>query len=69
MLELLLQTSVNAIYAASYMVLVAVGFVLIFGVMGMINFAHGELYMFGAYAVVFVYAAPSSPSSPPPSPA
>ncbi len=56
MLDLLLQTSVNAIYAASYMALVAVGFVLIFGVMGVINFAHGELYMFGAYAVVFVYA-------------
>ena len=56
MLELLLQTSVNAIYAASYMALIAVGFVLIFGVMGVINFAHGELYMFGAYAVVYVYA-------------
>jgi branched-chain amino acid transport system permease protein len=56
MLELLLQTSVNAIYAASYMALIAVGFVLIFGVMGVINFAHGELYMLGAYAVVFVYA-------------
>ena len=56
MLELLLQTSVNAIYAASYMALIAVGFVLIFGVMGVINFAHGELYMSGAYAVVYVYA-------------
>ena len=56
MLELLLQTSVNAIYAASYMALVAVGFLLIFGVMGVINFAHGELYMLGAYAVVGLYA-------------
>lgn len=56
MVELLLQTSVNAVYAASYMALVAVGFVLIFGVMGVINFAHGELYMAGAYAVVFIYA-------------
>jgi branched-chain amino acid transport system permease protein len=56
MVELLLQTTVNAVYAASYMALVAVGFVLIFGVMGVINFAHGELYMAGAYAVVFIYA-------------
>ncbi len=56
MTELLLQTLVNGVYAASYMALVAVGFVLIFGVMGVINFAHGELYMAGAYAVVFVYA-------------
>ena len=56
MTELLLQTLVNGVYAASYMALIAVGFVLIFGVMGVINFAHGELYMAGAYAVVFVYA-------------
>ena len=48
MLELLLQTSLNALYAASFMALVAVGLVLIFGVMGIINFAHGELYMLGA---------------------
>ena len=56
MFELLLQTSLNALYAASFMALVAVGLVLIFGVMGIINFAHGELYMLGAYAVVGVYA-------------
>ncbi len=38
------------------MALIAVGLALIFGVMGVINFAHGELYMMGAYCVVFVYA-------------
>jgi len=56
MIELLAQTSLNAVYAASYISLVAVGLVLIFGVMGVINFAHGELFMAGAYAVVTVYA-------------
>lgn len=56
MFELILQTSVNALYAASFMALVAVGLVLIFGIMGVINFAHGELYMLGAYTVVAVYA-------------
>lgn len=55
-MELFLQTVLNASYAASYMALIAVGLVLIFGVMGVINFAHGELYMMGAYAVVFLYA-------------
>ncbi|MEC5292382.1 branched-chain amino acid ABC transporter permease [Aurantimonas sp. C2-6-R+9] len=55
-MDLLLQTGLNAIYAASYMSLVAVGLVLIFGVMGVINFAHGELFMAGAYAVVALYA-------------
>ena len=56
MVELLAQTGLNAIYAASYISLIAVGLVLIFGVMGVINFAHGELYMAGAYAVVALYA-------------
>ena len=56
MLELLLQTVVNATYAASFMAMIAVGLVLIFGVMGVINFAHGELYMLGAYTVVYLYA-------------
>ncbi|MYA87765.1 MAG: branched-chain amino acid ABC transporter permease, partial [Boseongicola sp. SB0662_bin_57] len=52
MIELLAQTGLNALYAASYTALVAVGLVLIFGVMGVINFAHGELFMLGAYAIV-----------------
>ena len=56
MADLLLQTVVNATYAASYLALVAVGLVLIFGVMGVINFAHGEFYMLGAYSVVALYA-------------
>ncbi|MEE9195148.1 MAG: branched-chain amino acid ABC transporter permease [Alphaproteobacteria bacterium] len=56
MIDLLLQTCINAIYAASFMALIAVGLVLIFGVMGIVNFAHGELYMLGAYVVVFLYA-------------
>jgi branched-chain amino acid transport system permease protein len=54
-IELLAQTGLNALYAASYMALVAVGLVLVFGVMGVLNFAHGELFMLGAYAVVALY--------------
>lgn len=55
MADLLAQTVLNALYAASYLSLVAVGLVLIFGVMRIINFAHGELFMLGAYAVVALY--------------
>ena len=61
MVDLLAQTGLNALYAASYISLVAVGLVLIFGVMGIINFAHGELYMAGAYAVVALYAGGGAP--------
>lgn len=61
MIELLAQTALNAAYAASYISLVAVGLVLIFGVMKVINFAHGELFMAGAYAVVALYATGALP--------
>lgn len=56
MLELILQTSINALTAGSYTALFAVGLVLIFGIMKIVNFAHGELYMVGAYTVWHVYA-------------
>jgi branched-chain amino acid transport system permease protein len=61
MVEFLVQTAVNALYAASYLSLIAVGLVLIFGVMRVINFAHGELYMVGAYCVVALYAQQGAP--------
>lgn len=34
----------------------AIGFTLTFGVMGVVNLAHGELYMIGAYVVWLTYA-------------
>jgi len=55
-LELVLQTCVNSLVASAFYALMAVGLVLIFGVMGIINFAHGELYMVGAYIVWYLYA-------------
>lgn len=41
--------------ASSVYALVAVGLVLIFGVMQVVNFAHGALFMVGAYTVWFLY--------------
>ncbi|MGQ0658518.1 MAG: branched-chain amino acid ABC transporter permease [Chromatiales bacterium] len=55
-MELVLQTCVNSLVASAFYALMAVGLVLIFGVMGVINFAHGELYMVGAYIVWYLYA-------------
>lgn len=56
MIELLLQTSVNALVASCYTALFAIGLVLIFGIMKVVNFAHGEFYMVGAYTVWYLYA-------------
>src|SRR5215475_12539987 len=36
-------------------VLMAVGFTLTFGIMRVVNFAHGEFYMLGAFAAFFTY--------------
>lgn len=56
MFELILQTLVNAVVASSFAALFAVGLVLIFGIMRVCNFAHGEIYMAGAYTVWFVFS-------------
>lgn len=55
-MELIFQTIINALVTSSVNALIAVGLVLIFGVMGIVNFAHGALYMVGAYTVWFLYS-------------
>jgi len=39
----------------SFLVLAAIGLIIIFGMMGVINMAHGELMMMGAYATSYAY--------------
>ncbi len=36
--------------------LMAIGLALVFGVMNICHFAHGEFYVIGAYAAYFAYA-------------
>jgi branched-chain amino acid transport system permease protein len=47
-----LQLVVDALSQGSQYALIALGIGLVFGVMRMINFAHGDLIMIGAYALV-----------------
>ncbi len=56
MQELVIQTVVNALIQSSFTAIVAVGLVLIIGVMQIVNFAHGELYMAGAYTLWFSFS-------------
>ena len=44
--------SLGCIYA-----LIAVGYTMVYGIIKLINFAHGEFYMFGAFAGYFVLIA------------
>ena len=49
----LLQLTLNGLTLGLIYALIAVGLSLIFGVMEIINFAHGELLMLGAFAMAF----------------
>jgi len=51
--QILIQT-VNGIVTGMILALVASGLTLIFGIMDVVNFAHGELFMLGAYVGVVV---------------
>lgn len=55
-MELVVQSIINGLIQGGFFALFAVGLVLIFGVMGVVNFAHGELVMVGAYTVWLVHA-------------
>src|SRR3989449_8935955 len=57
--QILIQT-VNGIVTGMILALVASGLTLIFGIMDVVNFAHGELFMFGAYMGVVVIATTGS---------
>jgi branched-chain amino acid transport system permease protein len=52
-----LQHLVNAVILGGTYALLGIGLTLIFGIMRVVNFAHGELYAFGAYTVYLVVAA------------
>src|SRR5882762_4610951 len=54
--QILIQT-VNGFVTGMILALVASGLTLIFGIMDVVNFAHGELFMLGAYIGVIVLAA------------
>jgi len=54
-LQLILQTIINGIQLSSFYALLAIGLSLVFGVAGIANLAHGELYMLGAYVVWLSY--------------
>lgn len=63
-LELLAQYLANGIVIGSTYVLVSVGLTLIFGILGTVNFAHGEFYMLGAYGGIYLVSAVGLPVLP-----
>ena len=54
------QQLVNGLVSGCVYALIALGYTMIFGILGIVNFAQGEIYMFGAFGAVMVYAATGS---------
>ena len=58
--DIIIIQTVNGIVTGMILALVASGLTLIFGIMDVVNFAHGELFMLGAYIGVIVLASSGS---------
>lgn len=54
MLESISQAIINGLFVGGVYAIIAVGLTLIFGVMGIVNFAHGEFVMLGCYVVLIL---------------
>lgn len=55
-LDTFLQHFLNALQWGSFLALIAVGYSMVYGVLLLINFAHGDIFMVGAYVGYFIGA-------------
>lgn len=55
-LELFLQHLANGISLGSLYALIAIGYTMVYGILRLINFAHGDVVMLGAYAAFYAAA-------------
>ncbi|PYM16039.1 MAG: branched-chain amino acid ABC transporter permease [Candidatus Rokuibacteriota bacterium] len=59
--SLLVQSAVIGLSIGSIYILMALGLTLMFGMMHIINFAHGAVYMLGAYVIYYVFFQSGAP--------
>lgn len=52
-----LQQVINGLALGSVYALIALGYTMVYGIVQLINFAHGDIYMVGAYAAFFAAGA------------
>lgn len=52
--ETFLQNLLNALQWGSFYAIIAVGFSMVYGVLQLVNFAHGDIFMAGAYIGYFI---------------
>jgi branched-chain amino acid transport system permease protein len=54
-LEYFLQQLINGLTLGGIYGLIAIGYTMVYGIIGMINFAHGEIYMIGAFIALIAF--------------
>lgn len=62
-MEFFLQQTVNGLTLGSVYALIALGYSMVYGVLKFLNFAHGEVYMFGAFAAYGMLTVLGGPSA------
>jgi branched-chain amino acid transport system permease protein len=56
-MEYFLQQLINGITLGSIYGLIAIGYTMVYGIIGMINFAHGDIFMVGAFIALIAFLA------------
>jgi branched-chain amino acid transport system permease protein len=54
-MEYFIQQLINGLTLGAIYGLIAIGYTMVYGIIGMINFAHGEIYMIGAFIAVISF--------------
>lgn len=56
-MEYFLQQLINGVTLGSIYGLIAIGYTMVYGIIGMINFAHGDIFMVSAFIALIMYIA------------
>jgi branched-chain amino acid transport system permease protein len=56
-MEYFLQQLINGVTLGSIYGLIAIGYTMVYGIIGMINFAHGDVFMVGAFIALIAFLA------------
>ncbi len=56
-MEYFIQQSINGLTLGSIYGLIAIGYTMVYGIIGMINFAHGDVFMLGAFMAMIDFLA------------
>jgi len=59
-----IQQLINGLALGSVYALIALGYTMVYGILQLINFAHGEVYMLGAYLGIIVLGVLTAPGMP-----